>query len=168
MKYFWNIIVILFIFLIQNSIVPYLKIFGIQPDILLIVIISFAFLEGPNYGSVNGFFGGLFQDLLSIKGFGIGMFSRTLVGYGSGMLEKTVFSENRMIVAPAIAAATIVSHILYGWLAFLFATEASVNLFSYTLPQALYNAVIGIPIFIVLEKFWGLPNVGQNKEVTIG
>ena len=168
MKYFWNLVVILIAFVIQNAIVPYIKIYGVQPDVILIVIISFSFLEGPSFGSVNGFFGGLLQDLLAVRGFGVGMISKTLIGYSSGMLEKTVFSENHILVAPALAVATILSQLIYLWLSFILGYEAHIAFLNSTLPQAFYNAILAIPLYLILEKFWDIPAVSQGKEVTIG
>lgn len=168
MKYFRNILIILIVFLIQSSIVPYFSIFGIQPDILLVVIISISFFEGPNYGSVNGFFGGLLQDMLSIRGFGIGMISKTILGYSSGMFERTIFLENRFLVAPAVALVTIISQVLYFLLAFLFGYQTGLNFFGHVLPIAFYNAILGTPVFLIIEKFWNLLNAGQTKEVKIG
>ncbi|RJQ31453.1 MAG: rod shape-determining protein MreD [Actinobacteria bacterium] len=155
MRLFYNYLVVAIAFLIQVAVMPYFRVFGIIPDIVLVTVVCFSFIEGQLAGGLNGFFGGVLQDLISLRGFGVNALSYTIVGYGSGLFEQTLFAGNLFLVVPAVAIATIASHFLYVWLAFLVGYQIHLSFFGTTIPTAIYNGLLSVVVFIPLSKFWG-------------
>ncbi|MGZ4154322.1 MAG: rod shape-determining protein MreD, partial [Actinomycetota bacterium] len=48
--------------LLQSTIFAQVKLMGVRPELLYIVTILMAILEGPNEGAIVGFAGGMAQD----------------------------------------------------------------------------------------------------------
>jgi len=78
--------------ILQTTVMPHFRVMGSQPDLVLIVTVTFAFLEGSALGSATGFMGGLLQDLAVTQVVGLSALSKTLVGYMAGQLERTIFT----------------------------------------------------------------------------
>ena len=53
-----------FNFIVQSAILPFLRIAGIQPDTLMVLVTCFGLLGGTGYGTFTGLAGGLLQDIL--------------------------------------------------------------------------------------------------------
>src|SRR3989442_13418677 len=49
---------------IQTTLLPHLELFGVVPDLLLVVIICVGLVRGPSSGALVGFAGGILRDLL--------------------------------------------------------------------------------------------------------
>ena len=50
--------------LLQSTVFSQIKLLGVRPELLYVVTISMAILEGPNEGAIVGFAGGMAQDFL--------------------------------------------------------------------------------------------------------
>ncbi|MFH1723403.1 MAG: rod shape-determining protein MreD [Elusimicrobiota bacterium] len=66
----------------------YFPLFGLAPQVLLILTIAVASSSGPVAGQCFGFAWGLFLDVLSAHVFGANALGLTLVGYFIGMLRR--------------------------------------------------------------------------------
>lgn len=147
-------IAIVVAFLLQTTLAPHIRVAGVQPDFLLIVVVTYGFLEGPVVGSVCGFFAGLLQDLLLMTTLGLNALSKTIVGYLSGMVEQKIFSENFILPMAAIFAATLISESIFVALRATLGEVISpiVAARSIVLPAALYNAVLAGLCYPVLAR----------------
>ena len=81
---------------LQSTLLTEVTFLGILPQLVLVVVVCLALLDGERVGVVTGFFGGLLQDLLlpgsivgltalvyTLIGFGVGAFRYYLPGGGS-------------------------------------------------------------------------------------
>ncbi|MDP1809388.1 MAG: rod shape-determining protein MreD [Actinomycetota bacterium] len=141
-------------FICQAAVVPFISIGPIKPDIILIIVASFGFLDGAAPGAVGGFLGGLLQDLLTIRGIGLEVLIKTIVGGFSGRVERTILGNSPIMPMLAIGGVSIVSQILYIGLAFLTGErmELLTVMREVVLPSALYTATVGFFIFPQLSK----------------
>ena len=83
-----------------------------HPDLLVLVVIAFAFASGSQRGAMLGFFAGLVADFLPPAGHIAGRlaFAYTIVGYGAGLLEdpeETSVLTTILVVAGGSAAAVL-------------------------------------------------------------
>jgi len=127
---------------------------GVQPDLILILTIAYAFVDGQAFGSAIGFFGGLLQDLTLSRNIGLNALSKTIVGYLAGSMERLIFIESIFLPLVAIFLATLVSQTLYAGLAFLLGFEVSFKAVFRNLifPSAMYNSLISVFIYPLLLK----------------
>ncbi len=140
--------------LLQAAVVPRLAIAGIKPDLVLVAVCTFGILRGPAAGAVGGFAGGLLQDMLVPGSAGLGALVMTVVGYGSGLIERNVVGGNYLMSLLTIGSISFVSQLFYASLLFL--VGETIDIVSVTqgtnLPSTLYTALIGVLIYPHLSR----------------
>jgi len=134
---------------LQTTLFPDLRMFGIAPDVCLVATIAVAFHIGPEKGAVYGFASGLAIDLFLQTPLGLSALAFALVGYGVGILQ-TGLTRTPRFVAPFVGGVGgLVGGILFVGFAAL-AGEDQVLAFRtlWVLPlAALYDALLAIPLF---------------------
>ena len=80
-------------FVMQVMLAPHLAFFGVVPNLLLLVIVTLAFVEGPSAGAIAGFVGGLLLDLIGTGPIGAWALVLSVTGYTAGMLQENLFAE---------------------------------------------------------------------------
>lgn len=135
--------------LAQAAVVPFFAVGKAQPDLILIVIAIYSFLEGPIVGGIAGFSGGLLQDLLLVRSVGLNIIAKTIVGYFSGLVERNLFGHSNLLPTLAIFVISIASQILYMAASFLVGERIEVwpAFISVILPSALYTSAVTFFIF---------------------
>lgn len=166
-----NSSVIVVAFLLQNTAGIYFKIGAVVPDFTLVCLVCISLIEGQIPGTVTGFFAGLIKDLVALRGFGVNALTHTIIGYIGGAIESNLIS-NSIVLMFLVAAATIVSQILYFAVAFIFNYQIDYLFWRYTFLSAAYNALISPFIYMAVNLFYerfttkkqlaGLKN-GQKK-----
>lgn len=150
--------------LLQYAVVPHIAIGKATPDILLIVVAIFSFLDGPIAGSLAGFASGVLVDFVAGQVTGIQVFSRTITGYLSGTLERTVFGSTVLLVGAVMFFVSIASQVIYVLVAFVFgeAIEFAAAGRSVILPSALYTSLMSMVVFKKLSAF-----LGSERQETV-
>lgn len=147
--------------IIQATLIPFIKIYGTTPDLLLILVVSTGMLFGKEQAVGVGFFSGLLQDLSAGGIFGLNSLTKMAVGYLSGMTERKVFKENLLLPLFAMFLATVFN--FFSSLLFLFLAGFYVDILSTVghrlLPVVLYNLVFAVPVHQIV---WRLGQV-NNK-----
>jgi rod shape-determining protein MreD len=87
---------------LQTTLVPDLRIFGVAPDLGLVATIAVAYRVGPERGALYGFANGLVLDLFLQTPFGLSALSFAVVGYGIGVLQAGMAQELRF-AAPLLS-----------------------------------------------------------------
>ena len=80
-----------------------LRVFGVMPDLGLVLTVAVAFYIGPERGAVFGFLAGLAVDLFLSTPLGLSALSFALVAYGVGFVQGGLVSSSRW-VAPIMGA----------------------------------------------------------------
>ena len=88
-------VVIIVALALQSTVLTRATLLGVIPQVLLVVLVSFAYLDGERVGAATGFFGGLLQDFL-IVGSIVGLYALvyTLVGFAVGSFRKYAPAES--------------------------------------------------------------------------
>lgn len=151
---FLSFLILATAFIIEVSIVPYFKVRGVGPDLLLLVVVNYAFIQGSFEGSLTGFFGGLFQDLVSTQALGINAFAKTLVGYLSGLIEKTISGGTLFLLVAITFAASLFNGFIYMGFLFLLGEALPFKgaFFGIILPSGLYNSLLSPLVYLILKK----------------
>lgn len=93
--------------LLQTTLFERATIFGAAPDLILLVVISLAVLEGPTIGSVAGFASGLLRDLLLETPKGITALTYLVVGYVVGSVRPYVRATSVLLPLSAVFAGSL-------------------------------------------------------------
>jgi rod shape-determining protein MreD len=91
----------------------YVSLFGVSPDLVIVVVISLGLLEGPAAGAVSGFGGGLLRDFLINAPKGITGLSYLLVGYVTASIRPYIQSTSILLPVAGIFAGSIAGTAIY-------------------------------------------------------
>ncbi len=76
---------------IQTTIIPFIAIDTVIPDLILILLVYYSITQGQIYGSVLGFVYGFLIDIITGTTLGSAMIAKTLAGFTAGYFS----SENK-------------------------------------------------------------------------
>ena len=98
--------------IMQSTVFDFLRIAGVKPDLVLLLVIYFAFTNGPLKGALLGLGFGLLVDFQ--VGYNIGMNSLALMlaGFIAGWVETRMYKENLLIALLVTFIATTLSQLL--------------------------------------------------------
>ena len=133
--------------LLQQTLVRWIAIGSIRPDLPLIAIIALALRRGPVAGLYAGMAVGLTLDVYAIDALGANALSKCLVGYALGFFE-----EKRVKSMPAMRVVFLgmgfLAHYTIFYLASGFHAHAFwMAVFRQTLPSCVYTLLIGACVF---------------------
>ena len=121
---------------------------GARPDLMYMITIVLAMLEGPGSGAVAGFASGMAEDFLLNFPKGITALTLTLLGYVVGRLRQYIVTPSPLLPVVLVATGTAAGELFYGFVLFLL-NQLGVSAFylvKTSLLSAAYNAVL-TPIF---------------------
>lgn len=149
---------------LQSTIFSFFEIAGIKPDLVLIIVIFNALLQGSREGAVFGFVGGLLQDIILGQNVGMNALAKMATGYLVGLTEKKVFKENLLIPIFYLLVATIINEsFIYVLTLFLGFKINYISAFSrIILPVAIYNSCLAPFIY---AKFYASSTKGLLKKI---
>jgi rod shape-determining protein MreD len=105
--------VLVILALVQVAWLARVQVWGAILDPLVPLIIAVGILKGAESGAVVGVAAGLLQDLLSGGGpLGVNGLSKLVVGFASGMFERSIYIENPLLPAIATFAGTLLGGVL--------------------------------------------------------
>ncbi|EKU71493.1 rod shape-determining protein MreD [Selenomonas sp. F0473] len=118
-RYRFFILFFIVLFILQFSFLPLIAVYGVIPDLLLLVTVSYAFLRGSKLGGLVGFALGLLQDLSVGSFFGLHAFTLTLIGLFFGRFSDRVFKEQFFLPITASVAATFAQYVISAVIVYL-------------------------------------------------
>ena len=71
MRAFITGIILVFAYVLQSTVLQYIEVWNIRPNLLIMLIIYFALIRGSVEGGIIGLAGGILMDILAGKVFGI-------------------------------------------------------------------------------------------------
>ena len=140
---------------IQSTLLTRVTILGVIPQLLFVVIVCLAYLEGEVMGVVVGFVGGLLQDLLLPESImGLTALVYTMVGYGVGTIRSYLPSQSVWTPVITVAFASAMAEASYAILAIMMG-ERWVSI-AYTAKigglVVLYNTLLTPFVFPVVKR----------------
>lgn len=154
MKLVWYPLILLFFVPLQSILMTSISLNGIKPDLGLIVV----FFAGLVYGEVDGILLGLtiglLMDLFSGGPLGPNVVSKTVIGWSSGMVCKTLLNVNAFFTLGSVFCLSLLNGVLSFLLVLLITGGwgfwASVRWV--ILPEALYDALLATALFLFASR----------------
>jgi rod shape-determining protein MreD len=140
---------------LQSTLLARLTLLGVVPQLVLVVVVSFAYLDGERVGVVVGFFGGLLQDLLLFQSvIGLTALVYTLLGYSVGSFRQYAPAESVWTPVFVVSLCTAIAEVSYAILSILLGQQwVSI---SYTAKVTglvvLYNTLLTPFVFPLVRK----------------
>jgi rod shape-determining protein MreD len=140
--------------LLQSTLFWNLKLLGVRPELMYLITIVIAILEGPNEGAVTGFVAGLAQDFLLNQPKGITALTLTLLGYGAGLARQYIVSPSPLLPTIIVGVGTAAGIAFYQVVAFLLGQlqETFAYAVRVTALTALYGAILTPILYPLLRR----------------
>lgn len=148
------VVVILTALVLQSTVFAQIKLGGTKPDLVYLVTIVLAFLEGPASGAIAGFAGGMAEDFLLNLPKGITALTLTLVGYTVGTIRQYIVTPSPLLPVMLVGGSTAAG-ILFNRLVTFLLGQLSVGIFSVlrvALLTGLYNALLTPLVFPLIRR----------------
>ncbi|HMG28283.1 MAG TPA: rod shape-determining protein MreD [Acidimicrobiia bacterium] len=126
-----------------------LKVFGVMPDLGLVLTVAVAFSLGPERGAVFGFVTGLAVDLFLSTPLGLSALSFALVGYGAGAVQGGLLRPSRWEPPTMGALGGLAGGVLFVGIGALAGREELLSLTSVRviLIASVYDALLACAVF---------------------
>jgi rod shape-determining protein MreD len=149
----WTVVVLTALVL-QSTLFAQVKLGGVKPDLVYLVTIVLAFLEGPSSGALAGFAGGMAEDFLLNQPKGITALTLTLVGYSVGALRQYIVTPSPLLPVLLVGAATFGGVLFNQLVAFLLgqSNAGSGFVLRVAVLESIYNAVLTPLVFPVVRR----------------
>ena len=146
--------VILTALILQTTVFAEVNLLGAKPELMYLLTICFAILEGPSSGAITGFAGGMAQDFLLDAPKGITALTLTLVGYAAGLARQYIVSPSPLLPMILVGVGTAAGIAFYQVVAFLLGQleETISYAIRVTLLTALYNAILTPIVYPLLRR----------------
>ncbi|EPR07602.1 rod shape-determining protein MreD [Ruminiclostridium papyrosolvens] len=145
--------ILIFIFVTaQVTLLNNFTIFGVSPNLVIILIVSISLLKGKTDGAVVGFSAGLCMDAVIGVALGYHALVGMLLGLALGNINKRLFKENILVMAFCTFLSTYIfeSAIIFASYLLGLKIEFVATLKTVILPESLVNCVLGIVIFVII------------------
>jgi rod shape-determining protein MreD len=151
--------------LIQVAAVSQVELFGVNADLLPLVVAATGLLCGAIPGAVFGFAVGLFADTALVQTLGLSSLVLLTAGYGAGRLRELRDPQAAMVPMAVGAGATAVASIGFSLMQFLLGVDAPVSflLVREIIATILLNTLIALPVFAVVRR-WLLPALPEDPR----
>lgn len=158
-RWFILALISLAVLLLQTTLVPFLAVGTIVPDLVLIWIVTLGIARGHTTASTVGFFLGLGLDLLAGDDgmLGLSSLTKTVAGFLAGYTfneNKTKQNLGSAQFPLTIAVVSLVHNLLY-FVIFLQGTDISWNdaIVRHGVPATAYTVLVSlIPMFILARR----------------
>ena len=129
-----------------------IAVFGVMPDISLVILIWLSYRNGIVEGPVTGFLSGFVEDFLSASPLGFHAFIKTAVASVAAILHGSFFVDRVFLPIVLGFAGTIVKAVAAGVLYLIFNRKTHVYSFvaANLWIEAIYNGLLGPIVYILL------------------
>jgi rod shape-determining protein MreD len=154
--------VIFVVLMVQSTIMLSLRVAGIHPDLLWLLPITAALLDGPETGAIVGFWAGLAFDLLLPTPFGLSALVGCLLGFATGSLTEAVDPRTAWLKPVAALIGSVAADMLFAVLGAVFGQQQMVQVDFLALfgVVAVSSVVLVLPVNRLMR--WAL--AGENNR----
>lgn len=167
------IIAIIFVFLIiyflQSNLFSWFTIYGVKPNLFVILALVIGLFMGRNYGLCFGIGFGLILDFLIGRNIGVSSIMLGIVGLMGGYIDKNFSKDSRITIMAMVTATTIVfetaSYIIQSIILSYELTEMDIFIRTLLIETG-YNIILTVILYPLIKK-WGYYIEGNFKENNI-
>jgi len=153
--------------MVQSTVLVALRIHGVHPDMLWLLPITAALLDGPDTGAIVGFWSGLAFDFVLPTPFGLSALVATLLGYAVGLLTTSADPRSWWLKPVAAFTGSVAADMLFAVLGAIMGQEQMVRVDFVALVFVVgVSSVVLAPVVYALMR-WAL--VGEsNRRSLVG
>jgi len=158
-------LVIFIVLMVQQTVMVALRVRGAHPDLVWLLPISAALLDGPETGAIVGFWAGLSFDLVLPTPFGLSALVGCLLGYVTGSLSAPVDPRAVWLKPVAALAGSVAADMLFAVLGAIFGQEQMVQIdfVSLFLVVGISSVVLVLPVNRLMR--WALAGESNRRSL---
>ena len=100
-------------FVLQIGLVTQIHIFGVVPDIMLVLAVCSGLTGGPQRGAIVGFWAGVLFDLPRPVPLGLSALAYCLIAFLAGVVQVVVLQSGRLMSMAIVAVACALGSLLF-------------------------------------------------------
>jgi rod shape-determining protein MreD len=154
--------VIFVVLMVQSTIMLSLRVGGAHPDLLWLLPITAALLDGPETGAIVGFWAGLAFDLVLPTPFGLSALVGCLLGYVTGSMTAAVDPRATWLKPVAALTGSVAADMLFAVLGAVLGQQqmVQVDFLALFAVVAVSSVVLVLPVNRLMR--WAL--AGENNR----
>ena len=140
--------------LLQMTWLDIIEIWGVRPDLLLLIVVYFAIADGEERAMFSGVLGGIFQDIAGNNSLGHHVLCHVVIGYAVGRMTSRLVTEHPAIKITLVFISSIVYGFFYNTIDYVQNPEIHVfnNIAALVIPGAFYTALVTPIVFYSLTR----------------
>jgi rod shape-determining protein MreD len=152
--------------IIQLTVITQIRVFGVVPDVIPVLVVSIGLLGGATTGATCGFIAGFLIDLILIQTMGVSSLLLTMLGYAAGMLRELRDPVHPLTNSIVGAAAAVFFTVGFGIVQFSLGQPAPQpwQMLWQTALSGLYGALLA-PSAFRLARWAMMPTLGRDDPV---
>lgn len=152
---------VLLSFILQTSLLGFFDIFGIIPNISLILVVVFALMSDGVTGGIIGLMTGILYDGMLYDVFGVYTLSFFVIGAVIGSYSDNMMRENYLAYCAAAGVSTVAMHLMvYVLLFFLkYSVESAVFAFRSVAVETVLNTLLTVLVLKFVLFIFGRLNL---------
>jgi rod shape-determining protein MreD len=149
-------LVIFLVLMVQSTVVITLRVGGAHPDLLWLLPITAALVDGPETGAIVGFWSGLAFDLVLPTPFGLSALVGCLIGYATGSLTEATNPRATWVAPVAALTGSVAGDMLFAVLGAILGQQQMVQIdfFALFFVVAVSSVVLVLPVRSLMR--WAL------------
>jgi rod shape-determining protein MreD len=158
-------LVIFVVLMVQQVLMVPLRIAGAHPDLLWLLPITAALLDGPETGAIVGFWSGLAFDLVLPTPFGLSALVGCLLGFAVGSLTASMDPRAVWLKPVAAVAGSVAADMLFAVLGAIMGQQQMVQIdfLALALVVAVSSLVLVLPVNRLMR--WALAGETNRRSL---
>ena len=158
-------LVIFLVLMVQQTVMLALRVGGAHPDLLWLLPITAALIDGPETGAIVGFWSGLAFDLVLPTPFGLSALVGCLLGFATGTLTAAVDPRAAWLKPVAALTGSVAADMLFAVLGAILGQHqmVQVDFLSIFLVVAVSSVVLVLPVSRLMR--WALAGETHRRSL---
>ena len=140
---------------VQVAVMPHMRLFGVVPDLGLVLAVAVAYYDDAESAAVVGFMTGLGFDLFLRTPVGASALAYAVTGYLTGVVQAGLIRSSRWLPLALGALAGLVGGLIFVGIAILAGTDALItsSTLSLVVRAAVFDALAATLVFPLVGRF---------------
>jgi rod shape-determining protein MreD len=140
---------------VQVAFMPHLRVFGVVPDLGLVLAVAVAYHDDAETAAIVGFVTGLGFDLFLHTPVGASALAYSVMGYLTGVIQAGLIRSTRWLPLALGGLAGLVGGLIFVGIAILAGTDELITAgtFGIVVRAAAYDAIAALIVFPLVERF---------------
>lgn len=149
---FLGLLLLSMVAILKSTLMPHLQVYGGSPDLVFLIVLSWALLAPHTEAFTWAFMGGVVQDLLSGAPVGTSALGLLVVAFIANQMQTQLYRSNLFIVLFLTLVGSVILHLVTMGVLFFsnYTVDWTYNLVYVTLPTVVLNLILIVPIFRIM------------------